>query len=287
MQSKRSPTNTIVLTNVSEQVLRDPSELMSFIAVAVPSTTLELVSLPLLSRIVLICRSKATSVQVKSLLDESAEWASIRTSFSVADSAITNDESVLSEAGALHANDKGDNANDDVSNPSEQTLSRNHSTYLELPLEEGSRRFLISPPVSPPAGWNYWDKVEEGPNTKAVHSPEQLSHLLWERLGGLDGVTACKYREETEGVQCNAGEIGEARPNPVPKEIVDISHGQEILFKDIHTNVPAIMLDPVDSETRDTSLHSTYKPTKCSIPKTAMPSSSAGCMQDSRPEKMR
>ncbi len=38
------------------------------------------------------------------------------------------------------------------------------------PLESGSRRFLILP-LSPPAEWDHWDKVEEGPNQQAVYAP--------------------------------------------------------------------------------------------------------------------
>lgn len=51
--------------------------------------------------------------------------------------------------------------------------------FLALP-DEGTR-FVISPPPSPPSGWV--SRPEEGPDTRKIHSPHELSHLLFQRLG--------------------------------------------------------------------------------------------------------
>lgn len=96
--------------------------------------------------------------------------------------------------------------------------------YLELPPEEESRRFLISPPLLPHLEWDDYGKSEEGPNMVPVFSAHDLSHLLWKRFGGFDSTEVCKYVDES---------------------VVDISE-PSVLFQDIDNGVPAIVVDVVD-----------------------------------------
>ncbi|KAL6670353.1 calcineurin inhibitor [Candidozyma auris] len=125
--------------------------------------------------------------------------------------------------------------------------------YLELPSESGSRRFLISPPLSPQGEWNDYDKVEEGPNQTAVYSPEELSHLLWDRFGGFDSTHVKKYKEESEDEEEEIENDG---------EVYDISQQPQVLFENIDNGVPAIVVDSVR--------HQKSRRTP-PLPKTAMP----------------
>lgn len=223
----RDPTNTLILTNVSSQVLEDPSTLVDFLSTG--NYTSELVALPKFGRILVICDTTQTSIDILHSLKQSTEWGHLGITYSVRDN---------------HMNILGSDL--DLFNG-----RIDEKDYLELPLEDGSRRFLISPPLSPPAEWDHWDKVEEGPNTKAVYSPQDLSHLLWERLGGLQSSDVRKYQE----IEAEEAEY----------DIKDIDKEPEVLFEDIENGVPAIVLDTVNN--KDKIRPSSSKPiVKTSIP---------------------
>lgn len=192
----RFPTNTLILTNISDALLDDPSPLMQFLANS--QQVCELISLKRFGRILLICDNIHDSQNIKRLLESNDPWSDFLVSFSIQDNEVSNKYGVETQM-----------------------------DYLELPAENGNKRFLISPPLSPPPEWDHWDKVEEGPNKQTFYKPEELSHLLWERLGGVDSNEVRKYESEKKR---------------------DLSIEPQVLFEDIDNNVPAIVLDNVDSE---------------------------------------
>lgn len=214
--SPRSPTNTLIVTNVAPAVLADPGDLLRFLAND-NAFIIELVSLPKFGRILIICEAHSVATQILHLLQESLAWSLLKISYSIKDNNFT-----IMENDYINQHNTIKDLSIDDSAPME---------YLELPMEDGSRRFLISPPLSPPPEWDHWDKVEEGPNTKSVYSPQELSHLLWERLGGLTSNTVRKYQDESEE----------------ETDEVDILNKPEVLFQDIKNGVPAIILDTIDN----------------------------------------
>lgn len=216
----RSPTNTLILTNTGDELLSSPQPLMGFLAH--DKEPAELVALPKFGRLLLVCESPAAAAHVKALL-KASEWSYLRVSYSIKD----NDMTTLEQP----------------------QLVTQQMDYLELPLDIGSRRFLISPPLSPPAEWCHWDKVEDGPNKEAVHAPEELSHLLWERLGGFESSNVRKYNGESD----DEDQYGDN---------VDIQSAPEVLFEDIDNGVPAIVLDTVKNRNKKVLVP---------IAKTAMP----------------
>ncbi|KAK7687376.1 hypothetical protein QCA50_009241 [Cerrena zonata] len=127
-----------------------------------------------------------------------------------------------------------------TSNP-HYLIQQDSKQYLELPLELGSRRFLISPPLSPPAEWDHWDKVEEGPSDKTFPTDE-LTNLLWERLEDND------YTHHSKD-----------------NLVVDLNMKPEVLFEDIDNGVPAIVLDTVNNRGPHT-LSAKLRPPKTSLP---------------------
>lgn len=223
----RNPTNTLILTNVASGTLNDPSPLVEFLSKK--NYTIELVALPKFGRILVICDITENSQEVLQSLKLSSEWGYLGITYSIRD----NHWSILDSDADLFAS-KVDSKD-----------------YLELPLEDGSRRFLISPPLSPPAEWDHWDRVEEGPNSKSVYSPQDLSHLLWERLGGLQSSDVRKYQDED--IEENEYEIRDMKTEP------------EVLFEDIDNGVPAIVLDTVNNKNKSDAL------SKKPIAKTSIP----------------
>lgn len=223
----RNPTNTLILTNVAYEILNDPSPLVEFLSKK--NYTIELVALPKFGRILVICDIAENSQEVLQSLKHSGEWGHLGITYSIRD----NHWSILGSDADLFAS-KVDSKD-----------------YLELPLEDGSRRFLISPPLSPPAEWDHWDRVEEGPNAKSVYSPQDLSHLLWERLGGLQSSDVRKYQDEE--IEENEYEIRDMKTEP------------EVLFEDIDNGVPAIVLDTVNNKNKSDAL------SKKPIAKTSIP----------------
>lgn len=202
----RSPTNTLIITNLSESLLLDPRELIDLISGT--HDLAQLIVLPKFGRFILICESSRVAQSMKTLLAN--EWPSLRVSYSIKDNRFELNKQDLLDAAV----------GEDYSQKS----------YLELPHDLNLKRFLISPPMSP-HDWDHWDKLEEGPNEKAIYSPEDLSSLLWERLGGN---MVRKYQDDSEQVR------------------------EEVLYRE--EGVPAIVLDKSDNEVREEKLPKTSMP---------------------------
>lgn len=269
----RSATNTLILTHLSDELLGNPQPLVDYISLE-NNYLVELVSLPRFGRIIIICETSQISTEIAMLLKSSPEWNHIRISYSIKDNkfSIVNQPDMFLAAG---------NQSQEVEVSWKDLV---HVEYLELPLESDSRRFLISPPLSPHSEWDHWDKAEEGPNEKTMYSPQELSHLLWERLGGFDSSIVRKYKDE-EGemeidniseneIRTENGENTEddkSSTDTIPLsygEEYDLSSQPEILFQNIDNGVPAIVLDSIKNENlRRQSVKSK------TLAKTAMPPS--------------
>lgn len=210
----RRPTNSLILTNLPQGCLENPRDLAKFLSE--DQNKLEMVALQKFERIVIICPDSRTSSTVRDKLQNSDKWKTCKICYSIRDNEFVD----FGSQGYF---------NDDVS-----------SNYLELPLESGTRRFLISPPLSPEPEWDHYDREEEGPNKNSVYSPQELSHLLWERLGGFDSSSVRKYN-------------GLSKPQdeqPLLPEIRDMELEPTVLFEDIDNGIPAIMLDTVNNRNK-------------------------------------
>ncbi|SGZ55235.1 CIC11C00000001004 [Sungouiella intermedia] len=225
----REPTNSLILTKLDQSLLADPQILADLLVSR--NFNVELVFLPKFARYIIICASSLVALHVQDFLSQNLK-DKVTISYSIKDNRLE----ILEDHLWLLQSEKGD------------------STYLELPLEEGTRRFLILPPLSPHTEWSDYGKEEEGPNKKAVYSPEELSHLLWDRFGGFESSTLKRFNVEASDDDENEEEdtLG----------FVDISNGPEVLFEDIHSGVPAIVVDSVKNQKKG------YTPP---LPKTAMP----------------
>ncbi|KAI3407119.1 hypothetical protein KGF56_000107 [Candida oxycetoniae] len=212
----RRPTNSLILTNLEEKVLENPQELIDFLCED-EDYIVEFICLCKLSRIVLICETSSIAQSIKQKIGNDMRWRYIKVSFSMKDNAF------------------------DVSKQDLEVGRREDKNYLELPHDLDVKRFLISPPMSPRSGWDNWNKTEEGPNEKAIYSPEELSEILWERLGGEESKLVRRYNETS-------------------RETINYEIERELLFEGIENGVPAIVLDSVG---------------KCEVeenmPKTSMP----------------
>lgn len=204
MNSYRKPTNTLILTNASDQLLNDPTPLAEFLSSY--HLLIELVTLAKFGRIIIICEKAEFAKEISSKILEAADWKNLKLSYSLQD----NEFSRL---------------NNDILN----SLSEDKD-FLELPAEENSKRFLISPPPSPPPEWSYWDKVEEGPNQKSIHDPHDISHILWERFGGYE-----------------SPDIRNMHPyqNNSLKGLRPQAKKSEVLFTDSNNGIPNIVLDGI------------------------------------------
>ncbi|ABN66659.2 predicted protein [Scheffersomyces stipitis CBS 6054] len=251
----RSATNTLILTHLSDELLGNPQPLVDYIS-SENNYLVELVSLPRFGRIIIICETSQISTEIAMLLKSSPEWNHIRISYSIKDNkfSIVNQPDMFLAAGNQSQEDSV------------------HVEYLELPSESDSRRFLISPPLSPHSEWDHWDKAEEGPNEKTMYSPQELSHLLWERLGGFDSSIVRKYKDEEGEMEIDNISENEIRTengeNTEDDKKYDLSSQPEILFQNIDNGVPAIVLDSIKNENlRRQSVKSK------TLAKTAMPPS--------------
>lgn len=215
----RPATNTLIVTKLSEDI-KDPAVLAHLLGSK--ELNVELVHLPKFDRYIIICASATLASFVRDYL-QSALPKSVHIGFSIRD----NDLSFLGDQN--------------------WALEQGQSDYLELPSEEGSRRFLILPPLSPQTEWNDYNKVEDGPHPKAVYSPEELSHLLWDRFGGFDSSRVKRFQDESEDED--------------DEDTIDISSQPQILFENIDNGVPAIVVDSVRNQ------QGKPKP----MPKTTMP----------------
>lgn len=217
----RTPTNSLIIHRLDPQLLTDPDYLARLIASR--NFNLELVHLPKFQRYILVCASATVATEVKAFL--SSELATK----AVVDYCIKDNPSLTLQ------NDLWCLQSDDLD-------------YLELPLEDGTRRFLILPPLSPHTEWDDYHKTEEGPNKQSVYSPEELSHLLWDRLGGFDSSRVRRFQLDDIDNEIDAEE-----------KCFDISNPQ-VLFENIDNDVPAIVVDSVKNQGP-----------RMSMPKTAMP----------------
>lgn len=216
------PTNTLILTKVLDETLDDPRELLTFLSQE-NNHIIELVLLPKFGRVLVVCDTEQSAQYIRQMILSSSTWGKLSVSFSMRSNNFSKEMTKWLAAKTGEEQPELD--------------------FLELPLEDGSKRFLISPPLSPPPEWDLWDKVEEGPNQKAVYSADDISHLLWERLGGLQSSTVRKYQETDES------------------KSYDMKRDPEVLFQDIHNGAPAIVLDGLGPE----------KKADVKIAKTAMP----------------
>lgn len=280
----RAVTNTLLITDVPLAIWANPRELISLVA-QVTKTAAEMVLLPKFGRILLICESEAVSSAVASAMRDCEKWNGLKLSYTLRN----NKPCRSSHRGA----DDSDSPISPEHVKSADTLSQQHCSvgnihdygdhssaeFLELPLEEGLRRFLISPPASPPDDWNYWDKQEDHPHPKPVYAPEELTGLLWTRLGGTSSSLARKYREaDSEAIVNETSEISlQPRVQFLPEgddEIVDFSAGTHILFQDRNSDRPVIMIDY--AKNRELGIEGRgmkSSPTPKVFPRTAMPPS--------------
>lgn len=196
----RLPTNTLIITRAPDNLLEDPSDLMRYLAKY--NLNCELISLSRFGRILLICDTAEISQEIYKLLKQASEWKHLYITFSIQDNELTLGFEV-----------------------------EHRMDYLPLPSEDGSKRFLISPPLSPPPEWDHWDKVEERPHTQPISNPDELSHLLWERLGGIDSSQFQKLTAKE------------------PKR--DLNIEPQVLFEDVDNGVPVIVLDKADNSDPD------------------------------------
>lgn len=225
----RAPTNSLILTKLDQSLLADPQILVDLLVSR--NFNVELVFLPKFARFIVVCGSGLVAAQVREfLIDNLTNMLSV--SYSIKDNRLE----ILDDQLWLLESEKGD------------------PTFLELPLEEGTRRFLILPPLSPHTEWSDYGKEEEGPNKKAVYSPQELSHLLWDRFGGFDSSTVKRFNVEESDEENENTELD--------TDYVDISKAPEVLFEDIHSGVPAIVVDSVRNQ---------KKGPKPPLPKTSMP----------------
>ncbi|WPK25607.1 hypothetical protein PUMCH_002928 [Australozyma saopauloensis] len=222
----RTKTNSLILSDLQGSIASDPQEVAKALADA--GFQSELVFLPRFKRYIVICLTKDMSEKAKHFLEQQFEGAA-KVSYSL------RDNPLLMPFDGTWA------------------LKLETTDYLELPLEEGSKRFLILPPLSPQSEWDDYGKTEEGPNKKAIYSPDELAHLLWDRLGGF------------ESTQVRRFEVEEERPEDVlatEKPIFDIAGLEEILFEDIPAGLPAIVVDKVSNRAPQI---------RRAMPKTAIP----------------
>lgn len=225
----RAPTNSLIISKLDQALLASPTHIADLLASR--NFNVELVFLPKFARYIVICSTPLVAAQVRDFLILKLEGTA-QISFSIKDNRLA----LLDDHLWLLKTEDGDSTN-----------------YLELPLEDGSRKFLILPPLSPHSEWDDYNKEEEGPNTKSVYSPQELSHLLWDRFGGFDSNKVRRFEissdEEDEDAE-------------IDENYIDISEQPQVLFEDIQNGVPAIVVDSVRNQKRGQT---------GALPKTAMP----------------
>lgn len=228
----RTATNSLILTNL-ESDLKSPQSVAKLLASK--AIQAELVYLPRFERYIVICPSIKISEETKQFLEETM-GEKARVSFSLRDNPLSlpRDDSWALKSG-----------------PEEMD-------FLELPLEEGSKRFLILPPLSPQSEWDDFNKVEDGPNKKAIYSPDELAHLLWDRLGGFQSPQVRRFQDDDGEVKPLEEWSSDKKKFPV----YDMVTEKSVIFEDLPAGVPAIVVDKVIN--RDPS-------PKKTIPKTAIP----------------
>ncbi|RCK57630.1 Calcipressin-like protein [Candida viswanathii] len=175
---KRKPTNTLIVTNIPDPLYDDPQPLIKYLTQQ-QQHMMELTVLANFKRFLIRCDSPDIATEIKCTLENSPRFNAFNITYSLKD---------------------------------------NHGgpVYLEIPKELEKKRFLISPPGSPHAEWDSWDKVEEGPNELNIHD------YLWEKLGKLSD-------DEGEGEDEERGDVDMDKENGGAKK-----------------EVPTIVLDPIE-----------------------------------------
>lgn len=233
----RKATNSLILTNLGGELKGNPQVIAKFLgSKAIQS---ELVYLPRFERYIVICPSIKISEETKQLLEE-VIGQNAHVSFSLRDNPLSLpcDDSWALKSG-----------------PEDMD-------FLELPLEEGSKRFLILPPLSPQSEWDDYAKVEDGPNKKAIYSPDELAHLLWDRLGGFQSPHIRKFQDDDDDQEKFLENSNSLKEEQSEVPIYDMITEKSVIFEDLPAGVPAIVVDKV--------INRGPSPLK-SIPKTAIP----------------
>lgn len=99
------------------------------------------------------------------------------------------------------------------------------SVFLQLP--DPGKKYVISPPPSPPADWH--DRPEDGPNRKIVHDPTELTGLLFQRLSDRieNFDESAKQHQHTD--EDFVDELGKLT---VPKVLLEHLKGNPIIILD-------------------------------------------------------
>ncbi|KAL6454007.1 RCN1 Calcipressin-like protein [Candida maltosa Xu316] len=126
----RHPTNTLIVTNVSDELLNQPEPLIKYLTIQ--QHLMELTVLVKFKRFLIRCDSAEIASDIKGRLEGSDEFNTFNISYSLKDNGVG-------------------------------------PQFLEIPKDLEMKRFLISPPGSPLSEWDDWDKVEEEPNDKHIH----------------------------------------------------------------------------------------------------------------------
>ena len=79
----RSPTNTLIITNLSDELLQDPHDLIDVISNT--HDLVQLIILPKFGRFILICESSRVAQSMKDLLLRDSRWNFLRVSYSIKD----------------------------------------------------------------------------------------------------------------------------------------------------------------------------------------------------------
>lgn len=167
---KRNPTNTLILTNIPVSLYDDPQPLIKYLTQR-QEHVIELTVLSNFQRFLIRCESAKIATEIKQIIENSLDFNSFKISYSLKD-------------------------------------NKSGPQFLEIPKELEMKRFLISPPGSPHAEWDNWDKVEEGPNEQNIHD------YLWDKLGKLSD------DEDTDDENNNNNKVNETKIQ-VPTIVLD------------------------------------------------------------------
>lgn len=230
----RTPTNSLIVSRLDSSLINNPTVIADLLASK--NFQVELVFLPKFARYIVICSTSLVASQIREFLHENLQGKA-QVTFSIKDNFLP----ILEDHLWLLQTEDGDS-----------------TSYLELPLEDGSRKFLISPPLSPHSEWDDYNKAEDGPNTKLIYSPAELSHLLWDRFGGFDSGRVRRFELSDDE---NDEEKSNEDLSVLEKEYLDISEQPHVLFENIDNGVPAIVVDSVRNQRKS----------GIPLPKTAMP----------------
>ena len=176
----RKPTNTLIITNIDDSLLSNPEPIISLLGDQ--PYMIELIVLMKFKRILLYCQTSKIATKTKTFLLNQWETTTIGGGGGGGGNSISISYSLK----------------DNKSGPQ----------FLEIPKELEMKRFLISPPGSPHAEWDNWDKVEEGPNEQNIHD------YLWDKLGKLSD------DEDTDDENNNNNKVNETKIQ-VPTIVLD------------------------------------------------------------------